>query len=132
MRSTGAQGCRRSHQVMRERVERTIDIALSLIALVLFLPLLACVAVAARSLYGGPVLVSDVSVGLRGRKFTRYRFRTMHADSTQATNAWCGAFLRQSGIEKLPVLFNVLRGDANLIAPQPIGAVPNSGHSTGH
>jgi lipopolysaccharide/colanic/teichoic acid biosynthesis glycosyltransferase len=114
--------------------KRTLDLVLSAVALVAAIPLLAVVAVAIRLSSPGPVFYRATRVGRGGRPFTMYKLRTMHVNQTVAgekiaTSAITakddprvfpvGSLLRQTKIDELPQLFNVLRGDMSLVGPRP-------------
>jgi hypothetical protein len=108
-----------------ETSRRLGDLAMSCVLLVFFIPLLACLALAIRLESGGPVLVALRRVGLNGRRFRMYCFRTL----TQAEPGVHGAgggrltrvgrFLRATNMDALPALFNVLRGDMRLVGRPP-------------
>jgi lipopolysaccharide/colanic/teichoic acid biosynthesis glycosyltransferase len=114
--------------------KRTLDLVLSAVALVAAVPLLAVAAVAIRLSSPGPVFYRATRVGRGGRPFTMYKLRTMHVNQTAAggriaTSAITakddprvfpvGSLLRQTKIDELPQLFNVLRGDMSLVGPRP-------------
>lgn len=124
--------------------KRLTDIAGSLAAITLLSPLLLLVALFIKAVSPGPVFFRQVRVGLRGRLFTLWKFRTMHAgaDTVVHRDHLCnlihsekamtkldrnadrriipfGGILRASGIDELPQLINVLRGDMSLIGPRP-------------
>ena len=93
-------------------------------------PLLAAIAIAVRWTDGGSVLYRQVRVGLAGRRFTMIKFRTMHADAERDLGPiWSvpgdprctriGYYLRRSGLDELPQLLNVFRGDMSLVGPRP-------------
>jgi lipopolysaccharide/colanic/teichoic acid biosynthesis glycosyltransferase len=86
--------------------------------------------VAIRLTSAGPVFYSQERVGLRGRRFRLYKFRSMRADAEQATGAvWAakddpritgvGRWLRKLRIDELPQLLNVLRGEMAMVGPRP-------------
>jgi lipopolysaccharide/colanic/teichoic acid biosynthesis glycosyltransferase len=118
-----------SSDVARSPGKRVVDILLALGALLLFAPLLACVALAVRLESGGPVIFKQRRTGHMGRVFTIYKFRTMivaedSADVRQATRGDArvtavGAILRQLSLDELPQLFNILRGDMSVVGPRP-------------
>jgi lipopolysaccharide/colanic/teichoic acid biosynthesis glycosyltransferase len=124
--------------------KRAIDIAGSLVALVLLSPLLLVVALLIRIVSPGPVLFRQERVGYLGRVFTMWKFRTMHmnADTTLHRNYLrdlirnekemtkldngrdpriipFGNLLRATAIDELPQLINVLLGDMSLVGPRP-------------
>ncbi len=99
-------------------LKRGLDIAVALAALVLLAPLLAVVAVLVLLTMGRPVLRREPRVGFAGRTIECHRFRTTQNGS--ADPAALGVLLAQSGIEKLPQLFNVLKGDMSCVGPLPL------------
>jgi lipopolysaccharide/colanic/teichoic acid biosynthesis glycosyltransferase len=103
---------------------------LAAIGLIILTPLLALIAIAVRLTDGGSILYRQVRVGLDRRRFTIIKFRTMHEDAEQGLGAiWSvphdprctgiGYYLRRSGLDELPQLWNVLRGDMSLVGPRP-------------
>jgi len=106
---------------------RTLDVVVSLAALLLLLPVLALMALAVRCSGAGPVLFRQVRLGQGGVPFVIYKFRTMRpgaggpevtpADDLRVTRA--GQLLRASGLDELPQLLNILRGDMTLVGPRP-------------
>ena len=109
--------------------KRAIDIAGALVALLIFLPLLVCIALAVRLDSGGPAIFKQRRTGLNGRVFTIYKFRTMTvaedcANVRQATRGdhrvtAIGAVLRKLSLDELPQFLNVLKGDMSLVGPRP-------------
>lgn len=109
--------------------KRALDITGALIALLLFLPLLVCIALAVRLESGGPVIFKQRRTGHRGRIFTIYKFRTMTVaedcvDVRQATRndsriTSIGALLRRLSLDELPQFVNVFMGDMSLVGPRP-------------
>lgn len=118
-----------SSDVARSPGKRFVDIVLALGALLLFAPLLACVALAVRLESGGPVIFKQRRTGHMGRVFTIYKFRTMTvaedcANVRQATRddarvTTVGAVLRKFSLDELPQLFNILKGDMSVVGPRP-------------
>jgi lipopolysaccharide/colanic/teichoic acid biosynthesis glycosyltransferase len=109
--------------------DRLVDIAIAAAALVVGLPVFAAVGIAIRLDSSGPLLHRAIRVGLAGRSFTLYKFRTMvdgaaalgpgvtAAGDPRVTRV--GRFLRRSKLDELPQLWNVLRGDMRLVGPRP-------------
>jgi exopolysaccharide biosynthesis polyprenyl glycosylphosphotransferase len=122
-------------------LKRAMDLALSGLGLVLLSPLLALIAAAIKVDSRGPVLFSQVRVGVGGRPFHMVKFRTMHvgADAQKRRLAHMnetgdprlfkirndprvtrvGRLLRRTSLDELPQLVNVLRGDMSLVGPRP-------------
>jgi Undecaprenyl-phosphate glucose phosphotransferase len=111
-------------------VKRGIDLALALAGLVILLPLLPLIALAIKLSNRGPVLYSQERMGLDGRPFRMWKFRSMRVDAEEQTGAvWArendprrtaiGAFLRRWSIDELPQLWNVLKGEMSLVGPRP-------------
>jgi lipopolysaccharide/colanic/teichoic acid biosynthesis glycosyltransferase len=103
------------------------------LALVLLLgvsPVIVLLALIVRATTPGPAIYSQVRLGLRGRTFRIYKFRTMRVDAEAQTGpVWAarndsrvtrvGRILRETHLDELPQLWNVLRGDMALIGPRP-------------
>ncbi|MCE5276435.1 MAG: sugar transferase [Planctomycetaceae bacterium] len=107
-----------------------LDIVLSLIALaVLALPMLV-IAIIIRTTSPGAAIFRQQRVGLRGKLFTMLKFRTMRSDaepfgrSPQSAQdprlTRVGKFLRQTSLDELPQLLNVLAGHMSLVGPRPL------------
>jgi putative colanic acid biosynthesis UDP-glucose lipid carrier transferase len=109
--------------------KRLLDIAVSLLALVILTPLLALTGIAIVLDSPGPLLFAQRRTGLNGKTFAILKFRSMHvmedgADVTQAVRGDArvtriGRILRKLSIDELPQLFNVLAGDMSLVGPRP-------------
>jgi len=109
-------------------MKRLIDIAASGAGLLVLSPLLVVIALVSRLQLGPGVLFVQPRVGLEGRVFRIFKFRTMTGEKTQAGHLasdgeriteW-GAFLRKWSLDELPELANVLRGDMSLVGPRPL------------
>jgi len=109
--------------------KHAVDLALVVLTLPLWLPLVAVLAVLVRIVDGSPVIFRQVRVGRRGELVELFKFRTMRADAEahgakQATGddpriTRLGGVLRSIRADELPQLFNVLRGELSLIGPRP-------------
>ncbi|HTK92389.1 MAG TPA: TIGR03013 family XrtA/PEP-CTERM system glycosyltransferase [Verrucomicrobiae bacterium] len=113
-----------------EIVKRLVDVALSLVGLMLALPVMAVVAAAIKMESRGPALFRQPRLGQNGRVFILNKFRSMREDAEKETGpVWAqqqdprvtrvGAFLRKTRLDELPQLFNVLVGDMSFIGPRP-------------
>jgi len=126
------------------RWKRILDVSFILLALPLVIPVAAFVAVLIRMVSAGPVLFKQERIGCLGQRFMCFKFRTMFvgADSTvhqghlhELINSNIpmtkmdsqgdpriipfGRLLRSSGLDELPQLINVLRGEMSLVGPRP-------------
>lgn len=111
-----------------DAVRRVVDLAAAVGGLVVLAPVLALAAVAVRVDLGPGVLHRQTRIGLGGRPFELYKFRTMHRprpgrddpryDDERITRF--GAWLRSTSIDELPSLVNLLRGDISLVGPRPL------------
>jgi Undecaprenyl-phosphate glucose phosphotransferase len=110
--------------------KRLTDIVVASVALVIFGPIMALVALLVRFSSPGPILYSQERMGLDGRSFNMLKFRSMKVDAEQKSGAvWAqkeddrrtmlGTFLRKTSLDELPQLFNVLRGEMSLVGPRP-------------
>lgn len=110
------------------RTRRTIDFVMAGIALTLFLPVMAIVAVAVRLSSSGPVLFQQERMGQNGRVFKLYKFRSMRLDTQPSSPITVtgdrritrvGGLLRKYKLDELPQFWNILRGDMSLVGPRP-------------
>lgn len=104
--------------------KRLLDIAVSIAALIVLAPVMACTALVVRIGLGSPILFRQVRPGKDGRSFTIIKFRTMRAgdpgDTDGARLTALGTLLRSLSLDELPELVNVLRGDMSLVGPRPL------------
>ena len=112
----------------RLSLKRLFDILVALIALFVLSPIFAFLFFQLRNKLGTPVFFRQARSGLRGRPFLMVKFRTMRdeigddglplPDSERVTPF--GRFLRESSLDELPELWNVLKGDMSLVGPRPL------------
>jgi exopolysaccharide biosynthesis polyprenyl glycosylphosphotransferase len=117
---------RKSH--WRLAVARVISFLAALVGVVFLSPVFLVLAIAIKLDSRGPVLFVHRRLGLKNRPFNLFKFRTM-APSTFKTTEWVkdnearitrlGDWLRNYRLDELPQLFNVIRGDMNLVGPRP-------------
>jgi exopolysaccharide biosynthesis polyprenyl glycosylphosphotransferase len=136
-----------AHDGQRElglTIKRLIDLAGGIVGLVLLSPVLLLVAVLVRIRDGSPVLFRQTRIGLHGRPFTIYKFRTMVPDAEERLDEVIhlnersavafkatedpratplGRKLRRSSLDELPQLWNVVIGQMSLVGPRP--PIPN-------
>ena len=110
-------------------LKRSLDLIVSFLLLLLFMPFLLAAAVAIKLDDGGPVFYRQERVTRGGRVFRITKLRTMGVDAERHGAVWAadkdnritrvGALLRRTRIDEMPQLFNVLRGDMSLVGPRP-------------
>ena len=124
--------------------KRTLDVLLILLALPFLIPMALLISLMIRSGSRGPILFMQERVGYRGRRFMCFKFRTMFVDADTTVHQGhlqdlmnsntpmmkmdsqgdpriipFGLLLRASGLDELPQLINVLRGEMSLVGPRP-------------
>jgi exopolysaccharide biosynthesis polyprenyl glycosylphosphotransferase len=117
-------------RVCNSVAKRAIDIVGSLVLLVLLSPPLLLIAIVIRLTSPGPVFFRQERLGLYGRTFTIYKFRSMVVDAEAETGpvfataedrrrTMVGSVLRRLSLDELPQLYNILRGHMSLVGPRP-------------
>lgn len=110
--------------------KRAIDTILSAIALVILSPLMLITAIAIKLTSPGPVLFKQQRLGLHGKEFTIYKFRSMivgaehtgtgvYSGSNDSRVSSVGRIIRMLSIDELPQLINVIKGDMAIVGPRP-------------
>lgn len=110
------------------KIKRFIDISHSLIGITLLLPAFIIIPILIRNESDGPVIFKQQRIGLHGKMFTIYKFRTMYKnnDTNRVENindyriTKFGKFLRKYSLDEIPQLFNILIGDMSLVGPRPM------------
>src|SRR5688572_13277762 len=111
-------------------IKRMMDVDVSAVGLLCLSPLPGLTVLAFRFADPVHVLYRQTSFGLGGRPVTIIKFRTMHEEAESGLGAtWSvpnvprcsvlGPYLRRSGLDELPQLWNILRGDMSLVGPRP-------------
>ena len=112
-------------------LKRAFDIVVSGTGLLVSSPIWVLVAVAIKVEDGGPILFAQERVGLGGRVFRAYKFRSMVPDAERHTGAVqatandprvtrVGRVLRSTALDELPQLWNILKGDMSIVGPRPL------------
>ena len=111
-------------------VKRMVDIGGSIVAIILFSPIMLIAAVLIKLTSPGPLIYKQERVGLHNKTFQMYKFRSMEVqDPAKEKKGWTvkddprvtpiGKFIRRTSIDELPQLFNILKGDMSLVGPRP-------------
>lgn len=109
-------------------MKRFFDIIVTLTAILLLSPLLFIVSILVVFSMGAPVFFSQERIGLNGKPFRVFKFRSMTNKKDEKGNLLpniervtkVGSFLRRSSIDELPSLYNILKGDMSLVGPRPL------------
>ena len=108
--------------------KRVLDVALSLLALIVLWPVLLILALEVRFRMGSPVIFRQKRAGRNKTEFDLYKFRSMTDARDENGNLLpdsqriCrfGTWLRSTSLDELPELFNILRGDMSIVGPRPL------------
>jgi len=111
-------------------VQRLLNATVALVLVVLMAPVLICLALVVLVSDGRPVLYRGSRLGRHGIPFTIFKFRTLVRDASAVVGAHlvspaqplaigCGEFLRDTRLDELPQLFNILKGDMTVFGPRP-------------
>jgi exopolysaccharide biosynthesis polyprenyl glycosylphosphotransferase len=128
------------HNSFALAIKKIMDLSVSFIMIVCLSPILLAIAFLIKITSPGPVIFKQARVGLRGRQFSLFKFRTMIVNAEKLKKdletenemdgpvfkikddprvTKIGKFLRTTGLDELPQLFNVLKGEMSLIGPRP-------------
>jgi exopolysaccharide biosynthesis polyprenyl glycosylphosphotransferase len=115
--------------VWQKSVKRTMDIFLSLIAVILLLPLYIALAIAVKMSSQGPIFFLQERIGLNGKPFNIIKFRTMFVNAEEngpqlssthdARITPAGKFMRKARLDEFPQFINVIKGEMSLVGPRP-------------
>ena len=111
-------------------LKRAFDLSFSAAVLILAAPVCILIALLIRLSSPGPIIFAQQRVGLNGKLFSMYKFRTMSVSSREQSDArWTvkndprctriGKILRRTGLDELPQFLNVLMGDMSVVGPRP-------------
>lgn len=111
-------------------IKRLLDIIISCFVLIIFSPLLLLTAIAIKISSPGPVLFTQQRLGLHGKEFTIYKFRSMtvgaehtgsgvYSEKGDPRVTAVGRIIRMTSIDELPQLVNVIKGDMAIVGPRP-------------
>ncbi len=118
------------HFGWQQAAKRALDLVLGTLALVLLSPVMLALAVAIKLTSPGPVFYRQLRMGLGGKPFWMWKFRSMRVDAeAESGPRWAskddprctavGRFMRRWSLDELPQLFNVLAGQMSLVGPRP-------------
>ena len=120
-----------SYAQINQQIKRIFDLSLSLLLMILFFPILIVIAGLIKLTSKGPIFFVQNRYGLKGRKFSMYKFRTMFFEENSNDKkivqakindiriTKIGRFLRKYSLDELPQLINVIKGEMSLVGPRP-------------
>ena len=109
-------------------IKRTLDVLLALLILIILSPIFLLSALAIRLDSKGPIIFKQKRLGLHGKEFYIYKFRSMcvgaekggvYSDNNDKRVTKVGNILRKTSIDELPQAINILKGDMSFIGPRP-------------
>jgi len=116
--------------MMRNLTKRLFDLLIAIPATIVFLPVIAIIAVVIRLTSRGPAIFKQQRAGKNAKPFTFYKFRTMRVDvdsfgpspksAKDPRLTKIGRFLREYSLDELPQFVNVLKGDMSIVGPRPL------------
>lgn len=115
---------------MYKKVKRALDVIISLVSVIILSPVFLITAVAVKLDSPGEVIFRQKRLGLNGKEFTMYKFRSMCVGAeSKGTGQYSfegdprvtkvGRIIRATSIDELPQLINILKGDMSIIGPRP-------------
>jgi sugar transferase (PEP-CTERM system associated) len=115
--------------LLQQVLQRIVSVVVSAIGLVVTAPLMVVIAIVTKLESPGPVLFVQERIGLGGRPFRVFKFRTMRPEAPDQDGVWgrdnasrvtrFGEKLRRYRLDELPQFWNILRGDMSLVGPRP-------------
>lgn len=133
---------KKSNKIYNQFVKRFLDIILSILLLIMLSPAYTVLILILYLFQGRPIIFEQIRIGLHGKKFKIYKFRTMKIDAEELKNKFTeeekkeyeenqklkkdnrvtriGKFLRRTSLDELPQLWNILKGDMTFTGPRPI------------
>ncbi len=133
---------KKSNKIYNQFVKRFLDIILSILLLIMLSPAYTILILILYLFQGSPIIFEQIRIGLHGKKFKIYKFRTMKIDAEELKNKFTeeekkeyeenqklkkdnrvtriGKFLRRTSLDELPQLWNILKGDMTFTGPRPI------------
>ena len=110
-------------------LKRCLDVLVAIVGIVALVPLVLLLSILIKLDSSGPVFYRQMRVGLRGRPYMIWKFRSMRQDAEQSGARWAtsedprvsrvGRWIRKWRLDELPQLINVMRGEMSLVGPRP-------------
>ena len=113
----------------QKTLKRLIDVIASAICLILLSPVYLIISIIVKTTTQGPIFYSHERIGLNGKPFTMFKFRSMYVDAEKNGPALSskddsritkiGKFMRKVRLDEIPQFYNVLKGEMSLVGPRP-------------
>lgn len=109
-------------------IKRLLDVTLALLGLIVLCPLMLITAIAIKLDSEGPVIFRQQRLGLKGRPFVMYKFRSMCVNAEKqgvyevkgdSRVTRVGRIIRKTSIDELPQFLNIIKGDMSIVGPRP-------------
>ena len=118
------------NNMVNQLLKRCVDIFGATVAIMLFSPIMLIVSILIKITSPGPLIFKQERIGLHNKSFKMYKFRSMEVQPEEKEKTafttkndprvtGIGRFIRQTSIDELPQLFNILKGDMSLVGPRP-------------
>jgi lipopolysaccharide/colanic/teichoic acid biosynthesis glycosyltransferase len=117
------------YQATQPTIKTVVDYLVTIICLILLIPVILILALAIKVYDNGHVIYSQKRIGMNGKSFTIYKFRSMHIGTEQGIPLLSGKkdkritpvgrFMRKHKFDEIPNFINVLKGDMSLVGPRP-------------
>ncbi len=118
------------NNTVNQIIKRIVDIMGASVAIILFSPIMLITSLLIKITSSGPLIFKQERIGLHNKSFQMYKFRSMEVQSAEKEKTaftikndprvtGIGRFIRQTSIDELPQLFNILKGDMSLVGPRP-------------
>lgn len=133
---------KKTNQANYIQVKRILDVVLASVGLILLSPIFLLLAIFIKIDSEGPVFFAHTRIGKNGKKFKMYKFRTMYQNAEEMIQNFTpeqkkewkenyklkvdpritkiGKFLRQTSLDELPQVMNIIKGDLSIIGPRPV------------
>lgn len=108
---------------MTNQMIRVLDVLISILILIFFSPVMIIISLFILTINGNPVIYKQFRVGLNGKKFYIYKFRTMSNSTFKDEKlriTFLGKMLRKTSLDELPQFINVLNKDMSIVGPRPL------------
>lgn len=101
----------------KKYIKRILDFVISLISIIILIPIFIILYIITKIEFKGKAIYKQQRIGLNEKPYTIYKFKTMKDNTKETTKI--SRLIRKDGLDELPQLFNILKGDMSIIGPRP-------------